>query len=88
MLVISSREFRDKQAMYLDQADEGQEVLVMRGKNKSYRIVPVKEDDIIIKKENALAPDEELARAITAEELIFALKEDLKIMFEEKKSKQ
>ena len=38
MLVVSSREFRDNQAMYLDQADEGKEILVMRGKNKSYRI--------------------------------------------------
>lgn len=34
MLVVSSREFRDKQAMYLDQADEGKEILVQRGKTE------------------------------------------------------
>lgn len=34
MLVISSREFREKQAMYLDHVDEGTEILVQRGKTK------------------------------------------------------
>lgn len=88
MLVVSSREFRDKQAMYLDQADEGKEILVMRGKNKSYRIIPVTEDDTVVKKEYLLAPDESLARAITAEELISAVKEDLKVIFDNKSSEE
>jgi len=70
MLVISSREFRDKQAMYLDHADQGKEILVLRGKNKSYRIVPVTDEDTIVKKEHLLAPDEKLASAVSAEELI------------------
>ena len=51
MLVVSSREFRDKQASYFDQADEGVEILVQRGKNKSYKIVPVTDDDILMSKE-------------------------------------
>lgn len=70
MLVVSSREFRDKQAMYLDQADEGKEILVQRGKNRSYRIVPTTEDDTIVKKEHILAPDERLAQAISPDELL------------------
>jgi len=70
MLVISSREFRDKQAMYLDHADQGKEILVLRGKNRSYRIVPVTEEDAIVKKEHFLDPDEKLADAVSAEELI------------------
>lgn len=70
MLVVSSREFRDKQAMYLDQADEGKEILVQRGKNRSYRIVPITEDDTIMKKEHILAPDERLAQAISPDELL------------------
>ncbi|WP_313139192.1 prevent-host-death protein [Myroides sp.] len=70
MLVVSSREFRDKQAMYLDQADEGKEILVQRGKNRSYRIVPITEDDTIVKKEHILAPDERLAQAISPDELL------------------
>jgi len=47
MLVISTREFRANQKAYLDKVDEGLSLLIQRGKNKSYRIVPVSEDDSI-----------------------------------------
>lgn len=50
MLVISTREFRDKQKSYLDKIDEGFEILIQRGKNKTYRIIPVSEDDIVMSK--------------------------------------
>jgi hypothetical protein len=39
MLVVSTREFRDKQKSYLDKADEGIEILIQRGKNKSYKVL-------------------------------------------------
>lgn len=84
MLVVSSREFREKQAMYLDHVDQGNEIVVQRGKNKSYKIVPITEDDTIVKKEHILAPDERLAQAISAEELIAGIKKDLEDMFERK----
>ncbi|HBX46500.1 prevent-host-death protein [Limibacterium fermenti] len=45
MIIISSKEFRNKQKSYLDKVDEGLEVFIRRGKGKSYKIVPVKEDD-------------------------------------------
>ncbi|HBG40507.1 MAG TPA: prevent-host-death protein [Porphyromonadaceae bacterium] len=45
MIIISSKEFRNKQKSYLDKVDEGLEVLIRRGKGKSYKIVPMKEDD-------------------------------------------
>ena len=45
MLVVSSKEFRDNQKNYLDKIDEGIEILLHRGKNKAYRIIPVTEDD-------------------------------------------
>jgi len=70
MLVISSREFREKQAMYLNHVDEGTEILVQRGKNKSYRIIPVTKEDVIVKKEHLLTPDIKLAQAINADELL------------------
>ena len=73
MLIISSREFRDKQASYFDRADNGEEVLVQRGKDKSYKIVPVSENDTVVSKEYILSPDKELVRAITSEELISRL---------------
>ncbi len=55
MKVISSREFREKQKSYFDQVDEGQELIVQRSKNRSYRIVPVTEDDTLMSKEKFLA---------------------------------
>lgn len=55
MIIVSSREFRDKQKSYLDRVDEGAEILIRRGKNKSYKIVPVKEDDTLMSKEDFFA---------------------------------
>ena len=56
MLIISSREFRANQKTYLDQVDAGQELLIQRGKDKSYRIVPVTESDIVIDRKYILDP--------------------------------
>ena len=55
MLVISSREFRDKQKNYLDKVDEGIEILIRRGKNKSYKVTAVTEDDTLMSKEEFFA---------------------------------
>jgi len=46
MIVISSREFREKQAEYMDRADNGEQVIVQRGKNKAYSITPVTDEDL------------------------------------------
>ena len=48
MLVISSREFRDKQAEYMDRADKGEQIIVQRGRDKSYAITPVKFSDVYV----------------------------------------
>ena len=50
MLVISTREFRDRQRSYLDKVDDGIEILLQRRKNKSYKIVPVTNDDTLMSK--------------------------------------
>jgi len=46
MLVISSREFRQNQKMYFEKVDKGEQVIVQRGKDKSYTLMPVGEDDL------------------------------------------
>ena len=51
MLVISSREFRDRQKSYLDKIDAGMELLIQRGRNKAYKITAVTEDDTLMSKE-------------------------------------
>jgi antitoxin (DNA-binding transcriptional repressor) of toxin-antitoxin stability system len=55
MLVISTREFRDKQKSYLDKVDGGMEILIRRAKEKSYKIVPVTKDDTLMSKEEYFA---------------------------------
>lgn len=45
MLVISSREFREKQKMYLDLIDQNEQVIVQRGKSKAYILTPISDAD-------------------------------------------
>ena len=46
MLIISSREFRQNQRLYFDKVDQGEQIIVQRGSNKSYVLVPVSDDDL------------------------------------------
>lgn len=46
MLVISSREFRQNQKKYFEKVDKGEHVIVQRGKDKSYALTPVSEEDM------------------------------------------
>ena len=64
MLVISTKEFRDRQRIYLDKVDTGAEIFIQRRKNKSYRIVPVTEDDALMSKEDYFAKFEKSLQSI------------------------
>jgi prevent-host-death family protein len=75
MLVISSREFRDKQAKYMDRVDNGEQIIVQRGKNKAYAITPVKDKDIYMSEVN-------LSEFIDGDELIERLKPRIKALFD------
>jgi hypothetical protein len=46
MLVISSREFRQNQKQYFEKVDKGEHVIVQRGKDKSYALTPISDDDM------------------------------------------
>ena len=45
MLIISAREFREKQKMYLDLVDQNEQVIVQRGKNKAYTLITITNTD-------------------------------------------
>ena len=45
MMIISSREFRDQQKKYFDLVDQNEQVIVQRGKDKAYVIVPLNDVD-------------------------------------------
>lgn len=46
MFVISSREFRENQRVYFEKADNGEQIIVQRGKDKAYIITSVKKEDV------------------------------------------
>ena len=45
MVIISSREFRDNQKKYFELVDQNEQVIVQRGKDKAYLLVPVNDVD-------------------------------------------
>lgn len=59
MRVISSAELRNNMKKYLDLARE-ERIIIQRGKNETF----------VLTNEQHLEPDEDLASAITAEELL------------------
>jgi len=44
-MIVSSREFRDQQKKYFDLVDQNEQVIVQRGKDKAYVIVPLNDVD-------------------------------------------
>lgn len=46
MVIISSREFRQKQKEYFDRVDQGEQIIVQRGKDKAYALTPVGKNDL------------------------------------------
>lgn len=47
MKIVTSREFRDNQKMYFDMVDKNEQIVVKR-KNRAYKLVPVTDDDILV----------------------------------------
>jgi antitoxin YefM len=45
MVIVSSREFRDHQKKYFDLIDQNKQIIVQRGKDKAYMIVPLNDAD-------------------------------------------
>jgi len=55
MLVISGREFRANQGLYLGLAASGQDVLLKSRTSGSFKIVPITEDDTLMSKKEYFA---------------------------------
>ena len=45
MVIVSSREFRDHQKKYFDLVDQNEQIIIQRGKDKAYVIVPLNDTD-------------------------------------------
>lgn len=46
VLQVTSREFREKQKMMLDLVDQGEKIIILRGKKKAYTLIPVEDNDL------------------------------------------
>jgi len=55
MTIISTTEFREKQKHYLDRVDNGEQIVIQRKRNKSYKLVPVTKDDTLMTEEEFFA---------------------------------
>jgi len=71
MIVISSAELRSNMKKYLDFASNDT-VVIQRGKKETF---------FLQKGEKYLAPDDDLASAITFNDLLIGVKEDLQEIF-------
>ncbi|ELY2018460.1 prevent-host-death protein [Flavobacterium psychrophilum] len=78
MIVISSREFRDHQKKYFDLIDTNEQVIVQRGKNKSYKLVPVLEDDTLMTEAEFYAKIDKSIEQVKNGQVTRIAKEDLK----------
>lgn len=76
MLVISSAELRNNMKKYLDRAKD-ETVVIQRGKTETF----------VLTRQERLSPDAVLASAITAEELLIGIEEDIRAMFKRKLGK-
>ena len=71
-MIISSREFRDDQKKYSDLVDQNEQVIVQRGKDKAYVVVPVSDID-------RLSVNEELIHTVHEAEVALSYGETISI---------
>lgn len=60
MITVSSREFRDKQASYLDKVDAKETLIIHRGRKKAYLVVSIEDVDAT----TLLLSDKKLMKAL------------------------
>lgn len=82
MIIISSREFRENQKSYFDKIDAGEEILIQRGKTKSYKITPIQDNETLVNKETFFKMlDESKAQYERGEFVALKSNEDLEDFF-------
>ena len=72
MVIISSREFRDHQKKYFDLVDQNEQIIVQRGKDKAYVIVPLNDAD-------RLSVNDQLIQTVQEAEAEYAKQKTIRI---------
>lgn len=76
MRVISSSELRSNMKKYLDLATE-EKIIIQRGRNETF----------VLTKEEYLEPDDDLKRAINAEDLLIGVEADIREAYRKRHNK-
>ena len=83
MIVISTREFREKQGEYLGMVKNGEDIILKSRAKGSFKIVPITEDDALMSKEAFFAKiDKGLKEAKEGKGKVLASKEELMAYFD------
>lgn len=72
MVIVSSREFRDHQKKYFDLVDQNEQIIVQRGKDRAYVIVPLNDAD-------RLSVNEQLIQTVKEAEAEYAKRQTTRI---------
>ena len=72
MMIVSSREFRDHQKKYFDLADQDEQIIIQRGKDKAYVIVPLNDAD-------RLSVNNELIQTVQEAEAEYSKEQSIRI---------
>lgn len=71
-MIISSREFRDHLKKYFELVDQNEQIIVQRGKDKAYVIVPLNDAD-------RLSVNEELIQCVREAEEEYSTRETTRV---------
>lgn len=77
MLVISSREFRQNQKEYFERVDNGEQIIVQRGKDKSYTLTAITENDMYFNPEMIARIQQSILDVQSGDTKTVSTKEDL-----------
>lgn len=77
MVVVSSREFRQNQRLYFEKVDKGDQIIIQRGKDKSYILTPVDQDDLYFNAEMVKRIRKSLKQAENADVKKISTPEDI-----------
>ncbi len=82
MLVISLRDFREKQSFFLEKVMNGENILLRNRKNQCFKLVPVTDDEMLVSKEEYYSLlDKSLEQIKNGESVACENAADLDILF-------
>ena len=72
MVIVSSREFRDHLKKYFELVDQDEQIIIQRGKDRAYIIVPLNDAD-------RLSVNEELIQTVREAEEEYSKRETIRV---------